>query len=541
MSEPKPNDSSKTSTQKAAAFSHTKQQPLRVAQVTPETILEESNKSNDQYVITLSHARTSDPRVTVVVVIPAYNEEKRIANTIEKVREFVTDIIVVDDGSSDNTAEIAQQAGVTVIQHPQNQGKGVALTTGFRKARELFNPDVVVTLDADGQHVPKQMPFVMAPILRGEADIVVGSRYLSEPPPDGPASNVPVHRIYGHWFFNLLTNKTSGVDLTDTQSGFRAFSSRALEFLNFESNSFGVECEMQFIARDYDLKTTEVPITILYNDKPKRSVIKHGFIVLNGLFRLIGQYRPLLFFGMTGLVMLLFGLLLGATGTGLMWLDIVARTNQGMSIGSALATTLVFFVGAALFFKGFILHSMRGMILKQDKEHLKGLDKVVHPLGQQHPLLYCGLSGFLILLTGVIGAIVGASTGFSLTNIPAMDMATLVLFFIFGGLLLFTGVILHSVRGIFVMQQRKADRVIPIIIQKGSSKIGLDSLLDELLTNLGTAQEESAPAGGQQRLDVAPMRRYAPNTPGARWNNLETSSSAAMCHCSDTHPKNVLE
>lgn len=534
------NDRSKTSTENAVAVLDTNQQPpLRIAQVTAETILEETSKANGQHVAALSHARTADPRVTVVVVIPAYNEEKRIANTIEKVREFVTDIIVVDDGSADNTAEIAREHGVTVIQHEQNQGKGVALTTGFRKAQELFNPDVVVTLDADGQHIPKQMPFVMAPVLRGEADIVVGSRYLSENPPDGPSSNVPLHRIYGHWFFNLLTNKTSGVDLTDTQSGFRAFSSRALEFLNFESNSFGVECEMQFIARDYDLKTTEVPITILYNDKPKRSVIKHGFIVLNGLFRLIGQYRPLLFFGMTGLVILLFGLLLGTTGTALMWLEIISRTNQGMAIGTALATTLVFFVGSALFFKGFILHSMRGMILKQSKEHLTGLDKIVHPLGQQHPLLFCGISGLLILGTGVIGAIVGASTGYSLTNIPAMDMATLVLFFIFGGLLLFTGVILHSVRGIFIMQQRKADRVVSKVVHKAPRTYGLDGLIGELFTNLETAKGEVA--GGASRADSVPIRKYTPHTPGARWNNLEASSSSAMCYSPDTHPKNVLE
>lgn len=286
----------------------------------------------------------------IVAVIPAYNEEKFIGSVILKTLKHVSTIIVVDDGSTDSTAEIAEEAGALVVRHTLNQGKGVALNTGFLKAREL-NPDAIVTLDADGQHLPEEIPLVTAPIFAGEADIVIGSRYLEQ------KSDVPAPRVLGHQVFNFVTNQASGVPLTDSQSGFRAFSPGALRALSFNSHGFSVESEMQFLAGQYKLRTVEAPITIHYHAKPKRPLISHGLMVLNGLLQLVGQYRPLLFFGIPGTLIMLIGVIWGV------WVVNIYRTSQMLATGYAIASQLLIVLGALFLFTGILLHSIRGLLL----------------------------------------------------------------------------------------------------------------------------------------------------------------------------------
>lgn len=285
-----------------------------------------------------------------VIVIPAYNEERFIGSAVLKAHQYASTIVVVDDGSTDKTAEIAREAGAIVVRHEQNQGKGGALNTGFRHARQ-YQAAVTVAIDADGQHVHEEIGAVMAPVLRGEADIVIGSRYLIE------KSDVPQHRVWGHRVFNFLTNRASGVCVTDSQSGFRAFSRQALEVISFSSSGFSVESEMQFIARDHNLSLVEVPITIRYHDKPKRSVITHGLMVLNGLLQLVGQYRPLLFFCVPGFLLSLMGV-----GWGVWVIDIFQRT-QMLAVGYALISVMLFIVGNIILSTGIILHSVRGLLL----------------------------------------------------------------------------------------------------------------------------------------------------------------------------------
>ncbi len=286
----------------------------------------------------------------VVAVIPAYNEERFIGSVVLKVLQHVTTVIVVDDGSTDATSAIASAAGADVIQHHGNQGKGAALNTGFRRARE-FAPDVVVTIDADGQHVPEQIRFVVSPIIEGASDIVVGSRYLK------PTSDVPFHRIWGHRFFNSLTRSVSGLDVTDSQSGFRAFSPRALALLTFSSRNFSVESEMQLMARELGLSVSEVSITIHYLDAPKRSVIGQGLSVLHGIMRLTGQYRPLFFFGVPGLILLLIGM-----GAGF-WVIDIYRSSQTLPIGYTVLSAMITTIALLTLYTGIILHSVRGLLL----------------------------------------------------------------------------------------------------------------------------------------------------------------------------------
>jgi glycosyltransferase involved in cell wall biosynthesis len=290
------------------------------------------------------------PNMRIVAVIPAYNEERCIGSVALKAQRYAESVIVVDDGSTDSTAEIAEDAGAIVVRHASNRGKGVALNTGFKRAHQM-GADVVVTFDADGQHKPEDMAAVIAPVLDGRADIVVGSRYLIR------TSDVPAIRVVGHWIFNFITNRSSGVSVTDSQSGFRAFSARALRAIFFSSRSFSVESEMQFLAHDHQLTMTEVPIAILYEDAPKRNVVIHGLIVLNGILRLVGQHRPLLFLCVPGLVVFLVGLLFGLS------VIEIYRASRDLATGYALITILFSVVGLLTLYTGIMLHSVRGLLL----------------------------------------------------------------------------------------------------------------------------------------------------------------------------------
>lgn len=285
----------------------------------------------------------------VVAIIPAYNEARFIGSVVLQTRKYVEKVIVVDDGSTDATAEIAHAAGAVVVRHERNLGKGKALNTGLQIARG-FCPRAVVLLDGDGQHLPSEIPRVLAPILNGEADMTVGSRYL-----DGN-SRVPRIRVWGHRFFNFLINRSSGVPLTDSQSGFRAFSSHVLDALNFHSSGFSVELEMQWLARQQGWRVKEVPVTILYADKPKRPVWVQGLSVLDGFLRFIGQERPMLTFSLIGLLLLLTGM-----GWGVCVVEIYRRT-QLLAVGYALICVMLTILGSICISTGFILHSLRDLI-----------------------------------------------------------------------------------------------------------------------------------------------------------------------------------
>jgi glycosyltransferase involved in cell wall biosynthesis len=285
----------------------------------------------------------------IVVIIPAFNEARFIGSVVLGLEKFVSTIIVVDDGSSDNTAEIARAAGAKVFRHKVNQGKGEALNTGFAEAITL-KPDVVVMIDADGQHKPEELPDLVMPILNGEADLVIGSRYLKD------FSNVPKRRVYGHRFFNLLTKNTSGTSVSDSQSGYRAFSRKALEVISFSSAGFSVESEMQFIAKEKGLKVKDVPIKIEYLDAPKRSIWKQGLDVLSGILRLVSQYRPLMYFGVPGLISIGIGFAFGIRVVN------IFRQTTLLAAGTAMLSIMMVILGAVGLSTGVILHSIRGLL-----------------------------------------------------------------------------------------------------------------------------------------------------------------------------------
>lgn len=307
-------------------------------------------------------------RGPIVALIPAYNEERFIGSMVLAVREYVDEVLVVDDGSRDRTTAIARRAGAVVVRHQANQGKAGAVNTGFAYLRQL-TPAAVVMLDGDGQHCAHDIPTVLAPVLDGTADVVVGSRYMAV------HSDIPVYRQVGQHGLNLMTNVTSGVSLSDTQSGFRAFSPSAIAQLSFSQSGFSIESEMQFQVRDHKLRVAEVPIKVFYAEPAKRNPVAHGLQVLNGILQLVGQSRPLLFFSTAGSTILFAGVVLGAS-----IIEIYARTNT-LAIGYGLLTVILCIVGVLLLFAGVLLHSTRGMILGlQQSLSLAGL--ALPPNGQ---------------------------------------------------------------------------------------------------------------------------------------------------------------
>jgi glycosyltransferase involved in cell wall biosynthesis len=152
---------------------------------------------------------------SITALLPAYNEEISIGSVVLRTRQYADRVIVIDDGRRDRTAEVAALAGAEVLRHSENQGKGAALKTGFAS---LKGDGVIVTIDTDGQHDPADIPRLVAPIMAGEADMVNGSRYLN-----GNKKDTPLYRRLGQKVLDLFTNMDSGLAVTDSQSGFRAF------------------------------------------------------------------------------------------------------------------------------------------------------------------------------------------------------------------------------------------------------------------------------------------------------------------------------
>lgn len=188
----------------------------------------------------------------ISAVIPAYNEAGRIGNVLERIPDFVDEVIVVDDGSEDNTSEVAEMFGVKVIRLNENQGKGKAMSAGIKEA----NGDIMVFIDADGQHKPEEIIKLVKPIIRGEADFVIGSRLIKT------HGKRPFIRKVSNFLSTFLIRLKLGISVRDTQSGFRAIKR---EFLpEIESKRYEVETEVLIKAVKKGARVKEVPVERIY-------------------------------------------------------------------------------------------------------------------------------------------------------------------------------------------------------------------------------------------------------------------------------------
>jgi len=239
----------------------------------------------------------------IVVGIPAYNEEKNIAKIIVKLQKIADKIIVCNDGSSDLTGEIAEKMGAIVVNHTKNSGYGSAIRTIFLKAAEL-DSDILVTFDADGQHRVEDIQSVLDPILKNEADLVIGSRFLTE-----GDENVPKYRKAGIKAITNITNVSADLKLTDSQSGFRGYSKKLLKDIVPSEYGMGVSTEILIKASKRGYRIKEVPITVLYEgDTSTHHPVSHGISVIMSTMKFVSIEHPLKFYGIPGLIFLAIGL-----------------------------------------------------------------------------------------------------------------------------------------------------------------------------------------------------------------------------------------
>ena len=283
-------------------------------------------------------------RIRVVAGIPAYNEARYVGSIVLQARQYVDKVIVVDDGSTDNTARIAELAGATVVRHAENRGYGAAIRSILAEAKKR-NPDALVLLDADAQHNPNEIPTLIKPISEG-FDLVIGSR-------EAQKDKTPRYRRIGQKVLLHSARLASKTNISDSECGFRAFSPRAISELELKASGMAVSSETIVRAAEKNLKITEVPISNIYTiDGSTLNPIRHGIDVLSRIIVLISQRRPLFFFGLAGGVLLVIGLIFGFRVLG------IASTTGRLAIGSAILTTLFIIAGILSIFTGIILNAL---------------------------------------------------------------------------------------------------------------------------------------------------------------------------------------
>ena len=217
----------------------------------------------------------------IAVVIPAYNEALRIGKVLErlpkKIGEHDVFPIVVDDGSRDETSKIAKNfTDIRVIRHRTNLGKGAAAKTGCDAAYHL-GFEIVVLIDADGQHKPEDIPRIIAPILAGEADLVVGTRTFSK--------DMPFTMRQGNRFFQVASKMLFQIQASDTQSGFRAFTHQAYPQIRWLASHYAMEMEMLILASLNRVQCKEVAIETIYLDNYKGTTVLDGLRIVRTLIK----------------------------------------------------------------------------------------------------------------------------------------------------------------------------------------------------------------------------------------------------------------
>jgi glycosyltransferase involved in cell wall biosynthesis len=238
----------------------------------------------------------------LLIVIPAFNEETSIADVVLKAKAFSSDVLVYDDGSTDRTADIAEENGAIVIRNARNRGYGRALNTLFQTAI-LMKADFVITIDSDGQHDPDQIPRLLQPLIENRADIVIGSRFLNS----DDKTNVPKYRSFGIKTITKFTQAGCFDRITDATSGFRSYNINALSKLHLVENGMAVSTEILFQADQRNLRIVEVPITTKrydIQDSSSHNPLKLGWAVFSHVIKFLSLKHPLLFYGIPGLIFL---------------------------------------------------------------------------------------------------------------------------------------------------------------------------------------------------------------------------------------------
>ena len=301
-----------------------------------------------------THGRSNSKaaRAGVFVAIAAFNEGPTIGSVVLRARQYAEEVIVIDDGSTDDTADIAALAGAHLIRHARNLGKGMAIRSAWTYAREK-GLEALVLLDGDHQHDPKDIPRMVEPVLTGQADVVLGVRW-------GKTSGMPLYRRVGKRALDYATAvATKKGMLTDSQCGFRVFSSKAICAIEPTDNGLSIESQMLLEAQERNLRIREVRIDARYDiEGSSLSPTKHGTGVLGRIITIVSEKRPLFVFGVSGAVLLLI-----AGALGVLLLQIYYSTRI-FAIGYAFIVVFLGIVGIVSVFMGITLNALRRITAK---------------------------------------------------------------------------------------------------------------------------------------------------------------------------------
>jgi glycosyltransferase involved in cell wall biosynthesis len=302
---------------------------------------------------------TNQEHKRIIAVIPCYNEEQSIGSIVQKTKLHVDEVVVVNDGSRDNTAMIAQEAGASVLIHNRNKGKSAAIRTGFRYAL-MNNFDYLITIDGDGQHNPEEIPTVLKNVIENGHDISIGYRA-------GSSTEMPLWRRIGKRVLDYATSYGGGGKVTDSQCGFRAFNKKAVKNLYryMDGESFSAESEQLIRANQLGLNVGVAPITCKYKDldSSTKTPTTHGFSVLSYVIWLVAQRRPLLYIGVPGFLVFLSGIILS------IYTLQYYNQNHVFLISYAIIIAILLIIGAIALFMGLILNVLP-KIMKQTQQQI---------------------------------------------------------------------------------------------------------------------------------------------------------------------------
>ena len=287
----------------------------------------------------------------ITVGLPAFNEEANIASILIKLKKVTDTIIVCNDGSTDLTSEIAKNMGAIVIDHPKNLGYGGAIHSIFEKAKEI-NSDLLITFDADGQHKIDDIFKVIEPIEKGDADLVIGSRFL-----DISEEEVPEIRKIGIKIITKVTNSSLKEKITDAQSGFRAYNKDVISKLNISDMGMGISTEILIKASANNFKIAEVPIKISYEgDTSTHNPVSHGTSVLFSTLKYTSIEHPLKFYGIPAVIFCIIGL--SFTFLSIQYFTEIGRINPNITL-IAVGAILV---GIILLITSILLYSLVSVV-----------------------------------------------------------------------------------------------------------------------------------------------------------------------------------
>jgi len=291
-----------------------------------------------------------------LVAIPAYNEAGAIGAVVSAAREHADAVLVIDDGSDDDTALEAEQAGATVIEHATNRGYGASLQTAFHAA-DRRHAEHLVVLDGDGQHDPADVPDLVAPLRDGDADVTIGSRFAP-----GSETELPIYRRIGISIVNLMTNLSLGGArsrswVADTQSGFRAYNRRAVEELAADGAIGDRMCastDILYHAHHNDYSIAEVGTTIDYDvkDASSHGPVSHGIHLVMNIVKTVERDRPITLLGLPGFLLSFVGLGFGY------WTISNFLNTGGFPIGLAVTSMFFVLIGVFACFSAVMLHAL---------------------------------------------------------------------------------------------------------------------------------------------------------------------------------------